>query len=196
MRRVHRYISEFPPRISSNASELRRRRAFVWREKDYQIMKSSAIARSFDRGTEFWLRLGFVLVSAALIAVVFALMGAKLAPAQAAPAPAATAAPASGAPFNPKDIAGDWQGTLHAGRDLRIMLKVTKDDKEAYKASFFSIDQTGQPFPVDSVALDGSSLKLAVNATSPTHEIPHRYTSSISIKLILVDIVVSQVYFM
>ncbi|MFZ0305432.1 MAG: TIGR03435 family protein [Terracidiphilus sp.] len=133
-------------------------------------MKSSAIARSFDRGTEFWLRLGFVLVSAALIAVVFALMGAKLAPAQAAPAQAATAAPASGAPFNPKDITGDWQGTLHAGRDLRIMLKVTKDDKGAYKASFFSIDQTGQPFPVDSVALDGSSLKLAVKVIGGTFD--------------------------
>jgi uncharacterized protein (TIGR03435 family) len=137
-------------------------------------MRSQAIAlsvdRPVDRDTDRWIKLGFVLVSAALMAVVFALMGAKLAPAQAAPAPAATAPPASGAPFNPKEITGDWQGTLHAGQDLRVVLKVTKDDKGAYKANFFSIDQTGQPFPVDSVTLDGSSVKLAIKMIGGTFE--------------------------
>jgi len=125
-------------------------------------MKSHAIARSFDRVQDRWLRLGFVLLSAALLAAVFALMGAKLVLAQAAPAPAATAAPASGAPFDPKDIIATWQGTLHAGRDLRIVLKVTKDDKGAYKANFYSIDQTPQPLPIDSIALDGATVKFTL----------------------------------
>jgi uncharacterized protein (TIGR03435 family) len=151
-------------------------------------MKSYAIARSADRVPERWLKLGFILISAALMAALFALMGAKAAPAQAAPAapaqaaPAApattapaqaapaTAAPASGAPFNPKDVVGDWQGTLHAGQDLRLVLKVTKDDKGAYKAIFYSIDQGGQPLPVDSVTLDGSSVKLAIKLISGTYE--------------------------
>ena len=133
-------------------------------------MKSHASVRSFDRVSERWLRLGFVLVSAALIAVVFALMGAKLAPAQAAPAPAATPAPAGGAPFDAKDIIGTWQGTLHAGQDLRTVLKITKDDKGAYKAVFYSIDQGGQPLPIDSVTLNGSDVKFALKMIGGTFE--------------------------
>jgi uncharacterized protein (TIGR03435 family) len=125
-------------------------------------MKSHAIARSIDGVSERWLKLGFLLVSAALIAGVFALLGAKLAPAQAAPAAAATPAPASGAPFNPKDIIGTWQGTLHAGRDLRLVVKVTKDDKGAYQANFYSIDQPVPPLAVDSPTLDDSSVKFEV----------------------------------
>jgi uncharacterized protein (TIGR03435 family) len=133
-------------------------------------MKSQAIARAVDRVPDGWLSLGFVLVSAALIAVVFALMGAKMAPAQAAPAPAVSAAPASGAPFDPKDMIGTWQGTLHAGQDLRIVLKVTKDDKGAYKANFYSIDQIPQPLPVDSITLDASAVKFTLKLVGGTYE--------------------------
>jgi hypothetical protein len=28
-----------------------------------------------------------------------------------------------------KDITGTWQGTLHAGKDLRTVLKISKGDK-------------------------------------------------------------------
>ncbi len=42
-----------------------------------------------------------------------------------------------------RDLTGTWQGTLHAGKDLRTVVKITKDDKSAYKAQFFSIDQGG-----------------------------------------------------
>ena len=133
-------------------------------------MKSQAIACAVDRVPDGWLRLGFVLVSAALIAVLFALMGARMAPAQAAPAPAATAAPASGAPFDAKDIIGTWQGTLHAGRDLRVVVKVSKDDKGAYKANFYSIDQTPQPLPVDSITLDASAVKFALKLVGGSYE--------------------------
>lgn len=143
-------------------------------------MKSRAILCSDDAFTERCSRFGFVLMSAALLAVVFTLMGARLAlaqsapaqssPAQAAPAQAATAAPASGVPFNPKDVVGDWQGTLHVGQDLRLVLKVSKDDKGVYKANFYSIDQGGQPLPVDSVTLDGSNVKFAIKLISGTYE--------------------------
>ena len=66
--------------------------------------------------------------------------------AQASPA-SRNSAPASAqaAPASPHDIADTWQGTLHTGRDLRIVVKVTKDDKVAYKGAFYSIDQGGQP---------------------------------------------------
>jgi bla regulator protein blaR1 len=62
-----------------------------------------------------------------------------------------------------KDLTGTWQGTLHAGRDLRTVVKITKDDKGAYKALFYSIDQTGQPMQVSSVTLDGAAVTLTLN---------------------------------
>jgi uncharacterized protein (TIGR03435 family) len=77
---------------------------------------------------------------------------------QASP-PASAAAPA----FNPKDIADTWQGTLHAGRDLRTVIKITKDDKGAYKAVFYSIDQGAQPLNIDSITLDGSAVKFTLS---------------------------------
>ena len=43
-----------------------------------------------------------------------------------------------------RDIAGIWQGTLHvptANRDLRIVGKISKDDKGPLKVMFYSIDQ-------------------------------------------------------
>jgi uncharacterized protein (TIGR03435 family) len=61
------------------------------------------------------------------------------------------------------DIVGDWQGTLHAGKDLRTVVKITKDDKGAYKATFYSIDQGGAPIPVSSVTRDGANVTMALN---------------------------------
>jgi uncharacterized protein (TIGR03435 family) len=92
--------------------------------------------------------------------------------AQATPAPAQNAAPAaapSEAP-NPKEIAATWQGTLHAGRDLRIVAKISPADKGGYKAAFYSIDQGGQPINADSVTLTGSALKMEVKAIGGTFE--------------------------
>jgi uncharacterized protein (TIGR03435 family) len=87
------------------------------------------------------------------------------------PAPAAPAqAPATAPAPNPKDIADTWQGTLHAGRDLRLVAKITKDDKGAYKAQFFSIDQGSQPINADSVTLDGSTVTMKVNMIGGSFE--------------------------
>lgn len=72
--------------------------------------------------------------------------------------PAAASAPAS-----PHDIADTWQGTLRVGRDLRTVVKITKDEKGAYKGLFYSIDQGGQPLNLDSVTLNGSDVKMTLN---------------------------------
>ncbi len=101
------------------------------------------------------------------------LWSAQHANAQAAATPAAAApaqAPAPAAVPNPKDIAATWQGTLHAGRDLRTVVKITKGDKGGYKAVFYSIDQGGQPFPVDSITLEGSTLKMKLNLINGTFQ--------------------------
>jgi uncharacterized protein (TIGR03435 family) len=83
--------------------------------------------------------------------------------AQAAPA-AAQAAPAS-----PHDIADTWQGTLHAGQDLRTIVKITRDDKGVYQGLFYSIDQGSQGFKLDSVALTGQDVKLTLKLFNLTY---------------------------
>lgn len=70
---------------------------------------------------------------------------------------------------NPKDIADTWQGTLHAGHDLRTVVKITKADN-GYKAVFYSIDQGGQPLPVDSITLDGSTVKMSLKMIGGSFE--------------------------
>src|SRR5580658_7980439 len=69
-----------------------------------------------------------------------------------------------------KDITGTWQGTLHAGKDLRTVLKISKGDKGGLAAVFYSIDQGGQGIPVGSITLQGSTFKFAIPAIGGTYE--------------------------
>ncbi len=69
-----------------------------------------------------------------------------------------------------QDLSGTWQGTLHAERDLRTVVKITKARDGAYKAQWFSIDQPGQPAPADSVTLDGSTFKMTINLIGGSYE--------------------------
>jgi uncharacterized protein (TIGR03435 family) len=75
------------------------------------------------------------------------------------PAPAAAAAATVHAHG---DIAGDWQGTLEAGRSLRLVVRLEKTDK-GWAAKLYNVDQPSQPLPASSVTLDGSTFKLAVD---------------------------------
>ncbi len=100
-----------------------------------------------------------------MVAAGFAANGALLAqaPGTQAAAPRQAATENAATQNAAKDLTGTWQGTLHAGRDLRTVVKITKDDKGDYKAQFFSIDQGGQPLPVNSITVDGSTVKMALN---------------------------------
>jgi uncharacterized protein (TIGR03435 family) len=69
-----------------------------------------------------------------------------------------------------QNLVGTWQGTLHAGQDLRTVLKVTKDEKGGYKADFYSIDQGARPLPVSSITLDGSTVNMALNMIGGKYE--------------------------
>ena len=60
------------------------------------------------------------------------------------------------------DIAGVWQGTLHAKTPLRIVLKIGRDDNGALTASLYSIDQSPDPIPASSITLQGSALTAVV----------------------------------
>ena len=72
---------------------------------------------------------------------------------------------AQSAPANPaQDIAGTWQGTLHAGKDLRTVVKISKADGGGYKAVFYSIDQGGDGIPVTKITLEGTTVKMSLTA--------------------------------
>ncbi len=74
------------------------------------------------------------------------------------------------APGAAQDIVDTWQGTLHAGQDLRTVLKVSKADGGGLKADFYSIDQGGQPFPVTKITLEGTTVKYNITAFDLKYE--------------------------
>ena len=84
--------------------------------------------------------------------------------AQAAGAVPAQAATAAHAP----DLVGNWQGTLQAGKGLRIVLRVSKNDGKL-KAAFYSIDQTPKPIDVTSISLQGSAVTFEVKLAGLTY---------------------------
>jgi uncharacterized protein (TIGR03435 family) len=69
-----------------------------------------------------------------------------------------------------QSIADTWQGTLHAGQDLRTVVKISKADDGGYKAVFYSIDQGGDGFPVTKITLDGSTVKMTLTMIGGSYE--------------------------
>src|SRR4051812_18762173 len=69
-----------------------------------------------------------------------------------------------------RDITGSWQGTLHAGNDLRIVLKIAKDDAAGLKATMYSIDQGGRAAPVGTISFKGGAIKFAIPSLNGTYE--------------------------
>jgi uncharacterized protein (TIGR03435 family) len=76
--------------------------------------------------------------------------------------------PASSLHAQDKDITGTWQGTLEAGKGLRTLIKISKNDGKL-KAVMYSIDQGGQPIPVTSVSLQGSSVNFEIKPLDVTY---------------------------
>jgi uncharacterized protein (TIGR03435 family) len=74
------------------------------------------------------------------------------------------------APNPAQDISGTWQGTLHAGQDLRVVVKISNADGGGYKGVAYSIDQGGSPIPVAKITLDGGTVKMAMTAIGGTYE--------------------------
>jgi uncharacterized protein (TIGR03435 family) len=77
-----------------------------------------------------------------------------------------------------KDIAGTWQGTLHApeglqialGRDLRVVVKISKADDGEYKALCYDIDHSWDPIPAYKVTIEGTTVKISVPFVRATYE--------------------------
>lgn len=69
-----------------------------------------------------------------------------------------------------QDISGDWQGTLKAGKDLRIILQIAKDSNGGWTGKLYRIDQGPDAIPVTSVLLQGSDLKLSIDLIRGTYQ--------------------------
>ena len=69
-----------------------------------------------------------------------------------------------------QDLSGNWQGTLKVGKDLRIIFSLSKGDKDGWSAKMYSIDQTPQPIPVNSVTKQGANIKMTVEMIGGTFE--------------------------
>jgi fermentation-respiration switch protein FrsA (DUF1100 family) len=70
-----------------------------------------------------------------------------------------------------QDVAGDWQGTLHAGTaDLRLVLHIAKSDSGSLKATLDSVDQAANGIPASSITFKESTLSLAVDLVHGTYE--------------------------
>ncbi len=75
-------------------------------------------------------------------------------------------------PLCAQDIAGSWQGTLKlpAGRDLRLIVQVTRGENGGWNAMLYSIDQTPDGMRADSVTVQGSTVKLTIDSIRGAYE--------------------------
>lgn len=70
-----------------------------------------------------------------------------------------------------QDITGTWQGTLHSRpQEQRLVLRIGKNDAGGYRALLYSIDQSPDPVPADSVVLEGANLKVAFSLVGFSYE--------------------------
>src|ERR1700679_3810997 len=67
------------------------------------------------------------------------------------------------------DISGNWQGTLQAGKGLRLVLKISKADTGGWKALMYSIDQGSDPFAVTSVTVDKLNFGFTIKPLDVTY---------------------------
>lgn len=61
-------------------------------------------------------------------------------------------------------LEGTWQGTLHAGKDLRTVLKISKGADGVLHSDFYSIDQGGNKITVKSTTLQDGDVRMDVEA--------------------------------
>ena len=68
------------------------------------------------------------------------------------------------------NVTGNWQGTLQAGKELRIVFVIANADGGGLRATMHSIDQGGQGIPANTVTLQGSTLRISVSVISGNFE--------------------------
>jgi uncharacterized protein (TIGR03435 family) len=89
--------------------------------------------------------------------------------AQAQEKPSAQLPPTAQTPAPKIAVDDTWQGTLHAGQDLRIVVKFSSDSG-ALKATMYSIDQGGQPLAASSASFAGSVVQFKIQMIDGSYE--------------------------
>jgi uncharacterized protein (TIGR03435 family) len=80
--------------------------------------------------------------------------------------------PAQGDGTEKSGVAGTWQGTEHTpdGHDLRMVLKIAKDEKGALSATLYSLDQKELPAAGGSVRFQEGKLRFVNDFPGLTYE--------------------------
>lgn len=69
-----------------------------------------------------------------------------------------------------QDVTGQWQGVIHAGKDLRVIVKITKDDARL-QAMFYSIDQPqAPPLRASGTRFEGGTLTFNIDLAAAKYE--------------------------
>ncbi|MGH8143427.1 MAG: alpha/beta hydrolase [Steroidobacteraceae bacterium] len=77
--------------------------------------------------------------------------------------------PAGASPSGPAAV-GDWQGTLVMGpQKLRAVIRIVGGEGGALQGTFYSIDQSPNPFPFSSVALVGADFSFRIDAIGASY---------------------------
>jgi len=76
----------------------------------------------------------------------------------------------SGGAAYAQNIAGNWQGTLQAGRELRIVIVIGNADGGGLKAALYSIDQGAQGISANAITLQGETVRMSYAAMGGTFE--------------------------
>jgi len=70
-----------------------------------------------------------------------------------------------------QDLAGTWQGTLSIqGNQLRVVFRVTTGPDGKLTGQGFSIDQGGQPIPMNGISVEGRTVKWKLDLLNATYD--------------------------
>jgi uncharacterized protein (TIGR03435 family) len=67
-----------------------------------------------------------------------------------------------------QNIAGNWQGILQAGKDLRVVVAIANTD--GLKGMMYLIDQSGQGLPASSITFQGATLRMTFSGIGVTFD--------------------------
>ena len=74
-----------------------------------------------------------------------------------------------GSALRAQDFTGNWQGTLNDGKNLRLILVVSKEGGKL-QGKLYSIDESAQPYTVSSISQDGLTVKFAIDLNGTAYE--------------------------
>jgi uncharacterized protein (TIGR03435 family) len=69
-----------------------------------------------------------------------------------------------------QDLPGNWQGTMHTGKDQRIVVNIRAGEKDGWSAKMYSIDQGAQPVNVVLLTKQDSNIKIAIDTIGSAFE--------------------------